>query len=71
MSPLNYVWYQYRWQRIAAAMFDADGEGALARFWQCFHEKDRLSSGVVADASLVSLLASEVSAVLGHEVQSW
>jgi hypothetical protein len=26
MSPLNYVWYQYRWQRLAARMFDADGE---------------------------------------------
>src|SRR5436190_2958074 len=21
MSPLNYVWYQYRWQRLAARMF--------------------------------------------------
>jgi hypothetical protein len=45
MSALNYVWYQYqyqyqyqyRWQRLAARMFDADGEDGLIRFWNCFH----------------------------------
>ena len=31
MSPLDYVWYQYRWQRLAARMFDAEGEGGLVR----------------------------------------
>lgn len=42
MSPLNYVWFQYRWQRLAAEMFNADGTEALTRFWNCFHAKDHL-----------------------------
>ena len=32
MNPLNYVWYQHR-QRLAARMFEADGEDGLARLW--------------------------------------
>jgi hypothetical protein len=56
MSPLNYVWYQYRWQRLAAKMFDTDGEEGLIRFWNCFHATDRLSSGKVTAASLAPLL---------------
>ena len=43
MSALNYVWYQYRWQRLAAKVFDADGEDGLVRFWDCFHGTDRLA----------------------------
>lgn len=71
MSPLNYVWYQYRWQRLAARMFDADGEEGLVRFWDCFHAADHLSSGEVATASLARLLAVEVSETLGRAVQNW
>src|ERR1017187_6641551 len=71
MSPLNYVWYQYRWQRLAAAMFDADGEDGLVRFWNCFHSTDRLSSGEVTAASLAPLLITEVSETLGRAVQDW
>jgi len=71
MSPLNYVWYQYRWQRLAAKMFDADGEDGLVRFWDCFHATDRLSSGEVTAASLVPLLRTEVSGTLGRAVQDW
>lgn len=37
MNPLNYVWFQYRWQRLAAKMFNTDGEDGLVRFWDCFH----------------------------------
>jgi hypothetical protein len=71
MSPLNYVWYQYRWQRIAAEMFESDGEEGLVRFWECFHATDRLGSGDVTSASLAALLTTEVSATLGRAVRSW
>jgi hypothetical protein len=71
MSPLNYVWYQYRWQRLAAKMFDADGEDGLVRFWSCFHGIDRLNSGEVTAASLALLLRTEVSETLGRAIQNW
>ena len=71
MSALNYVWYQYRWQRLAATMFNADGEDGLVRFWDCFHATDRLSSGEVTAASLAPLLRTEVSEPLGRAVQDW
>jgi hypothetical protein len=70
MSPLNYVWYQYRWQRIAAKVFDADGEDGLVRFWDCFHASDRLSGEVTA-ASLAPMLRTDVSETLGRAVQDW
>jgi len=71
MSPLNYVWFQYRWQRLAAKMFDADGEEGLVRFWDCFHAADRLNSGEATPASLAPLLRSEVSQILGRAVRDW
>ena len=71
MSPLNYVWYQYRWQRLAAKMFDADGEDGLVRFWDFFHETDRPSSSEVTAASLAPLLKAEVSEILGRAVRDW
>jgi hypothetical protein len=71
MSPLNYVWYQYRWQRIAANMFDADGEDGLVRFWECFHATDHFNSGEVTATSLATQLRTEVSETLGRAVQAW
>ena len=71
MSPLNYVWYQYRWQRLAAQMFDADGEGGLVRFWDCCHARDRLNSSEATAASLAPLLTAEVSQTLGRAVRDW
>jgi hypothetical protein len=71
MNPLNYVWYQYRWQRIAAKMFEADGEDCLVRFWDCFHTTDRLQAGNVTAATLARLLSAEVSQTLGRAVKSW
>jgi hypothetical protein len=70
MSPLNYVWYQYRWQRIAAEMFNADGVDGLVRFWDCFHANYQLPEEVTS-ASLVPLLTTEVSATLGRAIQDW
>jgi len=70
MSPLNYVWFQYRWLRLAARIFDADGEDALIRFWDCFHSKDHANDGTTA-ASLAPLLASEVSPILGRAIRDW
>jgi hypothetical protein len=71
MSPLNYVWYQYRWQRIAAKMFEADGEDGLVRMWDTFHSSTGVSSGDVTARSLVPLLTTRVSATLGRAVQEW
>jgi hypothetical protein len=71
MSPLNYVWFQYRWQRLAARVFEIDGEDGLLRFWDCFHERDRISAGEVTAASLAPLLTTEVSRTLGRAVRDW
>ena len=71
MNALNYVWYQYRWQRLAATMFGADGEEGLVRFWECFHATDRLIAGDVTAASLAPLLETEVSVALGRAVRDW
>ncbi len=71
MSPLNYVWYQYRWQRLAAKMFEVDGEDGLVRFWDCFHARDHGPTGEVTAASVSALLSAEVSVTLGHAVRDW
>jgi hypothetical protein len=71
MSPLNYVWYQYRWQRLATKMFDADGEDGLVRLWNCFHAIDRFNPDEVTSASLAALLRREVSEILGRAVPEW
>jgi hypothetical protein len=71
MDPLNYVWYQYRWQRLAARMFTADGEASLVRFWNCFHAADRVDPSTATAASLAPLLTAEVSPVLGRAVRDW
>ena len=71
MSPLNYVWYQYRWQRIAAAMFESDGEGGLVRFWNCFQGFEVPPTEGVTAGSLAPLLSAEVSETLGRAIQNW
>jgi len=71
MSPLNYVWFQYRWQRLAAKMFDADGQDGLVRFWDCFHATDRVGSTEATAASLAPILTTEVSPILGRAVKGW
>jgi hypothetical protein len=71
MSPLNYVWYQYRWQRLAARMFDADGEDGLVRFWNFFRATDRRNSDVVSAAALAPMLTAEVSEALGQAIRDW
>jgi hypothetical protein len=65
MSPLNYVWYQYRWQRLAAAMFNADGEGALIRFWDAFRSRADEAT------SLTEFLSAQVSETLGAAIREW
>jgi hypothetical protein len=71
MSPLNYVWFQYRWQRLAAKMFEVDGEDGLVRFWNCFHATDRVAGEKATAASLAPLLTTEVSRTLGRAVREW
>jgi hypothetical protein len=71
MSPLNYVWYQYRWQRLVAAMFDADGEDGLVRFWEYFRATGRTVASATDATSLARLLKAEVSETLGRVVEEW
>lgn len=71
MSPLNYVWFQYRWQRLAAKVFEVDGEAGLVRFWDCFHSTDRVNASEATAASLAPLLTTEISPTLGRAVQDW
>jgi hypothetical protein len=71
MGPLNYVWYQYRWQRLAAAMFDADGEEGFVRFWDFFRGADHPIPGEITAASLVPLLRTGVSETLARAVHNW
>ncbi len=71
MSPLNYVWFQYRWQRLAAKMFEVDGEDGLVRFWDCFHATDHVDASEATAASLAPLLTTEVSQTLGRAVRDW
>ena len=70
MSPLNYIWYQYRWLRLVAKVFEVDGEDVLVRFWDCFHATDRATTGATA-ASLAPLLAAEVSPTFGRAIRDW
>jgi hypothetical protein len=71
MDPLNYVWYQHRWLRLAAKMFEADGEDGLVRFWDCFHSTDRVNAREATAASLAPLLATEISPTLGRAIRDW
>jgi hypothetical protein len=71
MGPLNYVWYQYRWQRLVATLYDAEGEATLVRLWNCFHATDRFSFGEMTMAALARLLSAEVSETLGRVVLGW
>jgi hypothetical protein len=71
MSPLNYVWFQYRWQRLAARMFALDGEPALRRFWDAFHANERVPAEERSAAALAPLLSTEVSLTLGRAIRDW
>jgi hypothetical protein len=71
MDPLNYVWYQHRWLRLAAKMFEVDGKDGLVRFWDCFHSTDRVNASAPTAASLAPLLTTEVSPTLGWAVRDW
>lgn len=71
MDPLNYVWYQYRWQRLAAKVFEADGADGLVRLWKSFHAADRLGAADVTASTLAPLLRTEVSETLARAVQRW
>ena len=71
MSPLNYVWYQYRIQRLVAAAFDVEGEDVLVRFWNYFRSGKYQSFGDANASSIVPILCREVSEVLGRGVQAW
>jgi hypothetical protein len=69
MSTQNYLWFQYRFQRLAADVFEADGQDALVRFWRLF--RDRRAPAQTDAASLAPVLAEHVSAELGAGIADW
>jgi hypothetical protein len=69
MSTQNYLWFQYRFQRLAADVFEADGQDALVRFWRLF--RDRRAPAQTDAASLAPVLAEHVSAALGAGIADW
>jgi hypothetical protein len=71
ISWVNYVWFQYRWQRLAAAMFDTDGETALIRFWECFQSMNGRTTQPASAMSLAPMLTRDVSETLGRTIQEW
>ena len=71
MGPLNYVWYQYRWQRLAAAVFNVDGEEALERLWRCFRDPDQVVTSGLTTTALADILTAQVSETLGRGVADW
>jgi hypothetical protein len=71
MSALNYVWYQYRWMRLAAKVFAVDGEAGLIRFWDYFHETDQSPAVQATAASLAPVLTTKISRTLGHAIRDW
>ncbi len=71
MSALNYAWYQYRWQRLAAATYEAHGEDALVRFWKCFRALDRTDGLEFTTDELAQLLKTDVSEIMARAVVEW
>jgi hypothetical protein len=71
MTTSNYIWFQYRWQRLAAEIFNADGETALTRFWDCFQGRGAPGPSDIRAAAIAPLLGDQVSATLGLAVSDW
>jgi hypothetical protein len=71
MDALNYVWFQYRWMRLAAAIHTAEGEAALQRLWSCFRGRDRFVGETPTARSLAPLLTAEVSPTLARAIATW
>ncbi len=71
MGPLNYVWYQYRFQRIAAEVFNADGEDALIRLWDRFGPGARTDPDPTSTRRLADVLSGDVSETLGRAIRDW
>jgi hypothetical protein len=71
MDPVNYVWFQYRWQRLAAEVFEIDRETGLRRFWNCFHATDQVSDDARVAAALAPILTTQVSRTLGRAIRDW
>lgn len=42
-----------------------------ARFWNCFHARDRHPVGDTTARSLAPRLAAEISPTLGHAIREW
>jgi hypothetical protein len=68
---LNYVWFQCRFQRLAAAMYEADGEEVLGRLWDCFHAIEHANAGIDPARSLAQIVSDEVGPTLGRAVLAW
>ncbi len=66
MSAPNYVWYQFRLQMAAAALFESSGEAGVQRLFRAFPIDDESSPGNdIDDEQLAKLLSDRVDPVLG------
>lgn len=64
--PRNYGWYQSRWHKGAAGIYDAGGKQVVLKLWAALKKnKENLS-----DKALISLLAS-VNTNLANLVRNW
>lgn len=71
MSARNYVWYQYRWQRLVARMVTAEGEQVLTRFWEFFRSPSRPVFDDPSPRAIAPILRAQVSPTLGRAVATW
>lgn len=65
--PKNYGWYQCKWHRAAADIFDEGGVAALRDYWDLFsvpHEP-------MDDAELAALLSEKVHPTVARMMISW
>jgi hypothetical protein len=71
MTTANYIWLQYRWQRLAAEIFNAEGESALVRCWERFCGRPLGPQADITAAALAPMLETDVSPTLAAAVRGW
>ncbi len=65
--PQNYGWYQCRWHRAAAGIFDAGGKTVLQKLWLMLKTQPEL----LGDAALAEALAVRVHPEMAHLMLHW
>lgn len=65
--PNNYGWYQSRWHKGAADVYDAGGEILLLKFWNAF----RLTKTEIKDEDLADFLEVHIHPAMGNFFRNW